>query len=112
MKYTSKIGAGLGALVLAGGIGALTGLGQAVAATPGTSPLAKVVPASATTDSGPDVQQGGNTQVGDQTGPDASPAAGEKPETSGEAPESHSAEADGPGGHQDAPGAAGANTQQ
>ena len=116
MKITHTIAGGAVALLAVGGFGAFTGLSQASAAPTVSAPAV-----TKTVDAGPDVQQGGNTQQGDQNTPDTATtpesatgaeapesATAEKPGT----PEKAGAEADGPGGHEDAPGAAGANTQQ
>jgi len=118
MRYTHKLGAGIGALLLTGGIGAVVGLSQA-GATPTTTVVTPAAHFSSltstdpgpTADPGPDVQQGGNTQVGDQTTPDTPGATAEKPDGA-ESPEKAGTETDGPGGHQDPPGSAGADTQQ
>lgn len=116
MKVTHTIAGGVVALLAVGGFGAATGLSQAGATTVKATSSPAV---TKTVDPGPDVQQGGNTQVGDQNAPDTAttPETPETPETANAAekpgtPEKAGAEADGPGGHADAPGVAGADTQQ
>jgi len=117
MKVTHTIAGGAIALLAVGGFGAFTGLSQAGATTT-KAPVAATASATPAV-AGPDVEQGGNTQVGDQSAPDTAttPEAPETPETASAAekpgaPETAGVDADGPGGHTDAPGAAGANTQQ
>ena len=107
MKITHTLAGSTVALLAVGGFGAFTGLAQASATTP-----AKVqVQAPA-----PVVDSGANVQQGDQSTPDTAttaetPEKASAAETAG-APEKAGAEADGPGGHTDAPGSAGADTQQ
>ncbi len=116
MKITHTIAGGAIALLAVGGFGAFTGLSQAGATT--KAPVAATASATPAV-AAPDVEQGGNAQVGDQSAPDTAttPEAPEAPETASAAekpgaPETAGVDADGPGGHADAPGAAGANTQQ
>jgi len=109
MKITHTLAGGAVALLAVGGFGAYTGLAQAGASQ--TAPnIPQVQTPAPATDTGPDVQQGGNTQDGDQNAPDTASAA-ETPETASAAespgkPETPGVESDGPGGHQDLPGAA------